>query len=61
MAHNVVTLTDENFTSFITSHKYTFVKMYAPWCGHCKKLAPIWEEYSEKAQFAVAEIDCTTN
>lgn len=58
----VLVLTQDNFDSELEKHKNLFIKFYAPWCGHCKQLAPTWEEMSnEYKTMPVAEVDCTAH
>ena len=38
-----------------------FIMFHAPWCGHCKNLAPMWNEFfvKYKKEVNIAKIDCT--
>ncbi|KAI6119926.1 thioredoxin-like protein [Pisolithus croceorrhizus] len=55
----VVELTTESFDSFL-SQGPAFVKFFAPWCGHCKKLAPTWSQLARHMQHKlnIAEVNC---
>eukprot|EP01060_Flectonema_neradi_P008042 TRINITY_DN1573_c0_g1_i1.p1 TRINITY_DN1573_c0_g1~~TRINITY_DN1573_c0_g1_i1.p1 ORF type:complete len:199 (+),score=47.79 TRINITY_DN1573_c0_g1_i1:58-654(+) len=58
----VVEITNDNFESIQAEGKFLFVKFYAPWCGHCKRLAPDWDKLGEnmnKDKVTIAKIDCT--
>ncbi|KAH7722319.1 disulfide-isomerase A4 [Aphelenchoides avenae] len=43
---------------------FWFVEFYAPWCGHCKRLAPVWEHVGhaladKNSPVRIAKFDCT--
>jgi len=59
---NVVDLDDKNFEDVVMdSEKDVLVEFYAPWCGHCKTLAPVWEKVASsfvgEPGVTVAKID----
>lgn len=55
----------KNFDEIVTNNgKDTFIEFYAPWCGHCKKLAPVYDELGtklEKEEVSIVKMDATAN
>jgi thioredoxin domain-containing protein 5 len=58
----VVFLTENSFDKTINKG-VTFVKFQAPWCSHCKRLAPVWDELGQKTMglsgLRIAKVDCS--
>lgn len=60
---NVLTLTTENFDETVLGSKAALVEFYAPWCGHCKSLAPKYEAlakaFAGENDVVIAKVDAT--
>ncbi|KAI0254682.1 thioredoxin-like protein [Lactifluus subvellereus] len=60
-ASDVIDLTPANFKSVVDSEKLLLVEFFAPWCGHCKALAPHYEEAATSLKekgIKLAKVNC---
>jgi len=63
-ASSVTYLTSDNFASVVYNpNYYVMVEFFAPWCGHCKNLAPKYERVAKafegEENVIIAAIDAT--
>jgi len=62
----VFTLVGSTFETIVKdAAKDVLVEFYAPWCGHCKKLEPVYREVAKRLEgvssMVIAKIDATAN
>jgi protein disulfide-isomerase A6 len=60
----VIELTDSNFQEkVINSDDIWLVEFFAPWCGHCKNLAPQWAQAATelKGKVKLGALDATVH
>ena len=61
---DVIELTDDNFDKLVlNSEDVWLVEFFAPWCGHCKNLAPEWAKAAKelKGKVKLGALDATAH
>ncbi|KAI4893266.1 hypothetical protein NFI96_019665, partial [Prochilodus magdalenae] len=60
---DVLELGDADFEVRVAAHDTLLVEFFAPWCGHCQRLAPEYEAAATrlKGTVSLAKVDCTVS
>lgn len=62
IADGPVIITEQNFVRSVRDG-VVFVKFLVPWCKHCRRLAPIWEQlyhkFAGQQNVKIAKVDCS--
>lgn len=61
MPSDIVMLNEGSFNEVVGGDKHVLIAYTAPWCGHCKTLAPTWEslatDFANDENVVIAKVD----
>ena len=62
---DTLVLTGDTFKNHVGKDAGSLVEFYAPWCGHCKSLAPEWAQLSTlfkgTSSIVIAKVDASAD
>ncbi|VVB54136.1 Thioredoxin [uncultured archaeon] len=63
MSENATELTDKTFNDYVKNNRLVLADLWAPWCGPCRRIAPIVEEIASeyKGKIAVGKLNIDEN
>ncbi len=61
LKNHPLTITDDNFDGTVKANQILVIDFWAPWCGPCRMVGPVFEqlaaEYSSKVAFGKMNVD----